>query len=127
MEVTAIIIGLALLEYMFLSYRVGASRGKYDVPAPATTGNEMFERHYRVQVNTVEQLVVFLPSILIFTLYTSEQLAWVMGIIFIVGRAMYAVAYVADPAKRTMGFVTGYLANVVLVLGSIFGAVKTIL
>lgn len=127
MEVTVVIIGLALIQYMVLSYQVGASRQKYGVSAPATTGNEIFERHYRVQHNTIEQLVIFLPTILIFTHYTNAQLAWVLGIAFIVGRALYAVAYVADPTKRTMGFSITFIANVVLVLGSVFGAVRALL
>lgn len=127
MEVTAIIIGLALIEYMVISYRVGAARGRYGVDAPATTGNEIFERHYRVQHNTIEQLVIFLPSIWICTQYTSAQLAWVLGIAFIVGRAIYAVSYVADPAKRATGFLITYIANTVLVLGGLFGAVRALL
>ncbi|MBW2387538.1 MAG: MAPEG family protein [Deltaproteobacteria bacterium] len=127
MEVTAIIIGLALIEYMVISYRVGAARGKYGVDAPATTGNEIFERHYRVQHNTIEQLVIFLPSIWVCTQYTSAQLAWVMGIAFIVGRAIYAVSYVADPAKRGTGFLITFIANTVLVLGGLFGAVRALL
>lgn len=127
MEVTAIIIGLALIEYMVISYRVGAARGKYDVAAPATTGNELFERHYRVQHNTIEQLIVFLPSIWLCSQYASERLAWVLGIAFIVGRAMYAVAYVGDPAKRGTGFLIGYVANTILLLGALFGAVRALL
>jgi glutathione S-transferase len=127
MEVTAVIIGIALIQYMVISFQVGAGRGKYGVAAPATTGNEIFERHYRVQHNTIEQLIIFLPSILMFTHYTSARLAWALGIAFIIGRALYAVAYVAGPEKRTTGFAIGFLANAVLLLGSIFGAVRALL
>jgi uncharacterized membrane protein YecN with MAPEG domain len=127
MELIAIVTGLALIEYMVLAYRVGMARGKYGVTAPATSGDEIFERHYRVQQNTLEQLVVFLPSLWIFARYTSINLGVVLGITFIVGRGLYAVMYVADPSKRTLGFLVGYLANAVLVLGAIFGAVRAIL
>ena len=127
MELIAIVTGLALIEYMVLAYRVGMARGKYGVTAPATSGDEIFERHYRVQQNTLEQLVVFLPSLWIFARYTSINLGVVLVITFIVGRWLYAVMYVADPSKRTLGFLVGYLANAVLVLGAIFGAVRAIL
>ena len=53
---------LALVEYFFFSIKVGQARGKYGVKAPATTGNEMFERYNRVHQNTLEQLVMFFPS-----------------------------------------------------------------
>ena len=61
----AIVAVIALIEYIWLSIRVGASRGRDGVDAPATTGNETFERHYRVQHNTLEQLIIFLPALFI--------------------------------------------------------------
>ncbi len=126
MEVIAIVIGLALVEYLVFSARVGMARGKYGIEAPATTGHEIFERHYRVQVNTIEQLVVFLPSIWIFGRYTSMKLAVALGVVFLIGRALYAVSYVKEPSKRTVGFLLSYLANVALLLGAIGGVVYSI-
>lgn len=127
MEIIAIITGLALFEYMFFSFRVGFARGKYDVPAPATTGNEIFERYNRVHLNTLEQLIVFLPTLWIFAQYTSMKGAAALGVLFILGRAVYAISYVADPQKRTIGFLMGFTANVALVIGSLFGAIKGLL
>ena len=126
MEFVAIVTILALIEYMVFSYRVGMARGKYGISAPATSGNDIFERHYRVQHNTVEQLIIFIPSLWMFARYTSMILAVVLGLVFIVARAVYAVSYVADPEKRTAGFIAGYLAIVALVLGSIFGILQSI-
>ena len=127
MEIIAIITVVALLEYMVFSFQVGAARGKYDVPAPATTGNEIFERLNRVQQNTLEQLIVFLPTLWIFALHTSVTGAAILGTLFIIGRAIYAITYVADPAKRSAGFLLGFLANACLLLGGLYGATKDLL
>lgn len=127
MAVITIVTGLALIEYMAFSVRVGMARGKYGVEAPATSGDEIFERHYRVQQNTLEQLIVFLPSLWLFAQFVSINVAAGLGLVFIAGRALYAVSYIADPKKRTAGFLIGYLANAVLVLGSIGGAVRAML
>lgn len=127
MEIIAIITILALVEYMVFSARVGAARGKYGVAAPATSGNEIFERFNRVQQNTLEQLIVFVPALWIFAKYTHINGAAALGVLFIVGRAVYAVSYVADPTKRTAGFLMGFLANTALVLGSLYGATKELL
>lgn len=127
MEWIAIVTGLALIEYLYFSLQVGRARGQYEIAAPSTTGHPIFERHYRVQVNTLEQLVVFLPALWIFGRYTSENIAAVLGVIFLIGRLIYAVAYVKEPSNRTIGFALGFLATVVLVLGGLYGAVRAIL
>ena len=126
MEYVAIVTALALLEYMWISVRVGAARGKYNVEAPATSGNPIWERHYRVQQNTVEQLVVFLPAVWIFASFGSPAWAAALGLLFVAGRLVYAITYVQDPAKRTVGFGMTFLANVVLVLGSLVQAVRAL-
>ena len=123
----AIVTGLALIEYMVFGFRVGMARGKYEIAAPAISGNEIFERHYRVQMNTVEQLAIFLPALWIFGSFVSAPIGAALGVVFIIGRAIYAVSYVADPKTRTAGFLIGYLSNVALVLGSIGGAAAALL
>ena len=126
MEWIALVTALALIEYMAFSLRVGMARGKYDVPAPAVRGHEMFERHFRVQQNTMEQLIVFLPSLWMFARYTNETIGAILGLIFIGARALYGINYVADPTKRGAGFLIGYLANLALLLGAIGGAVQAL-
>ncbi len=123
----AIVTAIALLEYMFFSFRVGFGRAKYDVPAPAVSGNEIWERMFRVQQNTLEQLVVFIPALWLFTHFWSPLWAAVIGVLFIVGRPLYYAGYVADPNKRTAGFLMGFLASVVLVVGSLIGAIMALL
>jgi glutathione S-transferase len=122
MHLVAFVIALALLEYFVFGFLVGRARGTYNVPAPATSGNPIFERYFRVHQNTLEQLVIFVPCMLIFAHVVSEQIAAGLGLVFIVGRVLYLRGYVADPAKRGLGFAIGALAQVTLLLGSVIGA-----
>lgn len=123
MDLIAVVSLLALIEYMVIAGLVGWARGKYGVKAPATTGHEVFERYFRVQQNTIEQLVIFLPALWLFGNYVSTGAGAVIGLAFIAGRAIYLRGYVADPAKRGLGFAIGYIANAILVLGGLGGAI----
>ena len=127
MEWIALVSLLAVLVYMWITLRVGTARGRYEVPAPATTGNEIFERTYRVQQNTVEQLLIFLPALWLFGTYLNARVGAAVGLIFVVARIIYAIGYVAEPSKRGTGFLIGFLANVVLVLGALAGIVLKLL
>ena len=122
MELVAIVIGLALLEYFYFLLRCGMARGRLGVPAPSTVGNPEFERYLRVQYNTIEQLVLFIPSAWLFGWFVSPLGAAWAGAVFIVGRALYARAYLVDPAKRGPGFGLTILSNLVLTLGGLVGA-----
>jgi len=44
-----IVTALAVLQVPVFGFRVGKARGRYGVKAPAITGNETFERYFRVQ------------------------------------------------------------------------------
>ena len=122
MELIAFVTGLILLEYMIITMAVGKARVDTGISAPAISGDEVFERHFRVQQNTLEQLIVVLPALWIFAHVVRVDVAAGLGALFIVGRFLYFRAYVADPTKRTLGFLSGFLATVILVLGSIIGA-----
>ena len=122
MDYLAIVTALALLEYMGISILVGRARVKYGIKAPATTGHEVFERTFRVHQNTLEQIVVFLPALWLFGTQVSGGWGALIGMGFIVGRAIYAKGYVADPEKRGPGFLIGFVANAVLLIGGLIGA-----
>ncbi len=122
MELVAVVISLALAEYFVILVKCGQARGRLGVAAPATTGNPEFERYFRAQYNTLEQLVIFLPAMIMFGAYVSPAVAALLGLVFIVGRFLYARGYVIDPARRGPGFLLTVLANGVLLLGGLVGA-----
>jgi glutathione S-transferase len=123
MQLVAIVTALALIEYFVLGLRVGQARGKFGIEAPAITGHPIFERHFRVHQNTMEQLVIFLPALWLFATYVSPSIAAALGVLFIVGRAMYARAYVAEPKTREVGVVLTVAATAILLLGGLIGAI----
>lgn len=119
MEIAIAIILLALIQYMIFSARVGWARGKYGISAPKTTGDETFERIYRVQINTLEQLIIFIPATLAFSVYVHSFWVWVPGVVFLLGRLWFARSYERAPEKRAAGMVMGFLANASMVLASL--------
>lgn len=114
----------ALSLFVWMGLRVGQARAKFGVAAPATVGHPEFERHFRVQANTLEGLVVFLPSLWIFAFYWGQTVATVIGLVWIAGRIVYMLAYVRDPAARSTGFMIQGAALVLLLLGIALGAVR---
>lgn len=110
---------LALLLFLWMGLRVGAARVRLGVAAPATTGHPEFERHFRVHMNTLEGLVIFLPSLWLFASYVSEPVAAGLGLIWIAGRMLYMFDYVKDPKSRGRGFGVQGLATMVLLFGSL--------
>jgi len=122
-----IVTALALLQFTVFGFKVGAARGRYGVKAPAITGNDVFERSFRVQQNTMELLVVFIPGLYLFSRYFNPLIAVGLGVIYLVGREVYAAGYVKDPAKRGAGYGLSFLPSVVLVLGGLVGAVRALI
>lgn len=127
MEYAALIVMLALLQYFFFVGRTGYMRGKHDIKAPATTGHEMFERAYRVQQNTLEELIIFVPAAFTYAMFVSSLWVILPGAIFLVGRLWYGMAYMKEPSKRAPGFGMTMLANVWLVVGTLIGVTRALL
>lgn len=122
-----IVTALALLQFIVFGFFVGSARGRYGVKAPAITGHEIFERYFRVQQNTLEQLVVFVPALYLFSHYFNPLWGAVMGIVYLVGRVLYAMSYVTAPAKRGPGFGLTFLPIVILVFGGLVGAIRELM
>ncbi len=118
-----IVIALALIQFFVFGALVGRARVKYQVDAPAITGHPVFERYYRVHYNTMEQLVSFVPGMLLFGTYVSATGAAILGLVFIAGRFVYLRLYIADPKKRGAGFGISVLPIMILILGGLGGAI----
>ena len=127
MELVVIVIVITLIEFMVFGVLVGIARGKYNCPAPASAGDPIFERFYRVQQNTMEQLVVFLPAITIYGYYGNPTIAAGVGLVFPISRLIYLQAYVSDPAKRGRGFVPGFFAIAYLLIAGLIAAIQNLL
>jgi uncharacterized MAPEG superfamily protein len=123
MALVHIVLAIAVIQFFVFGALVGRARAKYGVEAPAMTGNELFERRVRVHYNTLEQLVVFIPAMLLFAAYVSTTAAAALGLVYVVGRILYFRAYVADPKKRGPGFGLSVLPTMVMLLGGLGGAV----
>ncbi|MBU3655695.1 MAG: MAPEG family protein [Alphaproteobacteria bacterium] len=118
---------LALAVYLLVTLNVGRARGRFNVPAPQTTGNADFERFFRVQQNTLEQLVFFLPALWLASFYGSVKLAAILGMLWVGGRLVYANGYYRAPAKRVPGFAAGIAASSILWLIAMIGVARILL
>jgi glutathione S-transferase len=127
MEYATLIVLLALLQYIWFSISVGMARGKYNIEGPACAGDENFERIFRVQQNTLEQLIVFIPAVFAFAHFLSPLWSLILGAVFIIGRFLYSSQYVKEPKTRTLGFMLTFFPNVALIVGALFGIVKGML
>ena len=116
---TALITVLSLVLYFVLTAMVGRARGKYQISAPAISGNADFERVFRVQQNTVESLVMHLPVLWLFAFYVSDCWAAGLGAVWIIGRILYARGYYAEAKKRSTGVLISTIATFVLLIGSL--------
>ena len=123
----AAVVLLALLEYFIFVFLVARARGKYGVHAPAITGHPVFERTFRVQQNTLELLIIFVPSIALFGTYISWRWGALLGLLFILGRAVYAAGYIRAPEKRELGATVSFAATAALLVGSLFGVIGALI
>jgi uncharacterized membrane protein YecN with MAPEG domain len=127
MAPVAVVIVLAVLQFLVFAWLVARARARYGIKAPATTGHEIFERWFRVQQNTLEMLIAFIPAVSLFAIYVNPNWAAWIGLVYIVGRVLYVRAYVADPARRGLGFALTALPILVLLAGALLGAVRAML
>lgn len=115
---------LTIILLFCLTLNVGKARAKYKVNAPATTGHPNFELAYRVQINTVENAVAFIPALWLFSYYVSTTWGSVLGGVWLIGRVWYAIAYNEDAKKRGGGFGLSFLAFVILTFGALIEIVR---
>jgi len=124
MAYVLIIIVLALLQFVFFGYVVARARVRYGVKAPAVTGHEQFERYFRVQMNTLEQLVLFIPAIWLFAQFVDPLWAAALGCVYLIGRSLYFFSYVKNPASRAAGFALSMLPTLLMLAGVLWQALR---
>jgi uncharacterized MAPEG superfamily protein len=115
-----------LLQLALFGILVGRARGRYGVAGPATVGHPIFERYYRVQMNTVETLLVFLPALWLSAKYWPPGYPAMVGVLYLIGRFLYLNAYVKDPKTRGLGFSMSMLPALALVLAALVGAIRVL-
>ncbi|MBB6253480.1 MAPEG family protein [Nitrospirillum iridis] len=124
---TGLVTVLALLVYFWTIGQVARARHVLGVEAPSMDGPPAFQRMLRVQTNTLEQIVLFLPALWLSATIWGDHLTALIGLAWLVGRVLYAVGYYAEAKKRTAGFSLSVFATLVLLIGSLIGLVRTLL
>ncbi len=122
MKYVHIVAILAVIQFFYFCFLVGRAREKYGIKAPAISGHEGFERAFRVQMNTLEQLICFLPALFIASLYWSPGFVAAVGFVYLIGRFLYGRAYIVDPGKRGLGFMLSMIPTAILLLAALVGA-----
>ena len=127
MAIVALVTLLLLFQFIYFMGQAGAARGKENVSAPAMTGSDLFDRKSRVHLNTLEQLMIALPAMWICAHFFRADVAAALGVVFLIGRFVYASAYVKDPSKRGTGMMIGFTASVLMLFLSLWGVVTDLL
>ncbi len=123
----SIITVIALLVYFLTTINVGRARSKYQVVPPATSGDPNFERALRVQQNTLEQMIFFLPLLWLFCFYINPMWGSGIGAFWIIGRILYALGYYQAAEKRMIGFAISSLSSLALLMGSLVGMILVLI
>lgn len=118
---TALVTVLALLVYLWTGLMVGRARTTHKVEAPAMSGPPEFERAMRVQNNTLEQIVLYLPVLWLFAALWGDLWAAIIGVVWPIGRVIYAQGYYQAAEKRHAGFGVTILPTLVLLVGTLVG------
>lgn len=121
--VSAVVL-IAILQFLVLGSLVGMARGRYNVPAPATSGHPTFERLFRVHQNSLEMLICFIPTVWLYGWWVSQTWATALGIVFVAARIIYAIQYVRDPKTRRVGASLSFLILFILTVGDLYAVLE---
>lgn len=124
---TTLALVAALFIYFGLAVNVGRARAKWGVPAPQASGHPEFDKRYRVQMNTLEQLALFVPGVILCAPVQGDLFTAVLAGIWCVGRIVFALAYYNDPAKRGPGFAMTLIPSLMMIIAGAKGAVFALL
>ena len=123
MEPLVVVLMLILLQTLYFGIEVGRARQRLRIEAPAVSGNDEFDRYFRAHQNSLEQLIVFLPAVLVAAYLGYSITGFVCGAFYLAGRAIYFRSYVKDPKKRTLGFVLSFFSTVILIMTSFVSSI----
>jgi glutathione S-transferase len=126
-RLTALVTLATVFLHFMIAWGVGRARGKYGIKAPAVSGNVDFERVYRVQMNTLETTMMFLPALWLYAAFVSGQWAAALGAVWVAARVWYALAYAQDAARRGPAFGLSMLVVGVLSVGAAWGVIKALI
>ena len=118
---------IAMAIFIWTMMLVSRARTRLGIPAPACTGNEEFERTFRVQMNTLEQLVLLLPALWLCAIWVGEIYAGLGGLVWCIGRVIYVASYIRDPKSRTIGFFLTFVPTVVMMAADAIRVVQFML
>ncbi len=122
---TAIVTILTVLLFFWMGMQVGRMRARHGIKAPAMTGHDEFERAVRVHMNTMEGAMAFLPALWVAEIWFGGWIPPVAGFVWVVGRVIYMLGYMAAPEKRETGFLIQAIALVVLIILAVWGIVAS--
>jgi uncharacterized MAPEG superfamily protein len=123
----ALVTLLAMLLLFGTAFAVGRARGRYGIAAPATSGHPVFERAFRVQMNTLEAAMLFLPTLWLAASYGFAFWAGIAGLVWLAGRIWYALAYLQEARKRGGGFLLGMVGWAATLIMATFGLGRVLL
>ena len=123
MEPLVVVLMLILLQTLYFGIEVGRARQRLRIEAPAVSGNDEFDRYFRAHQNSLEQLIVFLPAVLVAAYLGYSITGVVCGVFYLLGRAIYFRSYVKDPKKRTLGFVLSFFSTIILIMTSFVSSI----
>ena len=119
MEPLVLVLMLILLQTLYFGIEVGRAHQRLGIEAPAVSGDDLFDRYFRAHQNSLEQLIIFLPAVLV-TAYLGYSITCIVcGVFYLLGRAIYFRSYVKEPKKRTLGFVLSFFSSVILIMTSL--------
>lgn len=122
-----LVVLLTVLLLFAVTVLTGRARRKYAIKAPATSGHPMFERVYRIQMNTLEHAVIFLPALWVAARWGNPTWAGILGLVWLLGRVWYVPAYLSDPARRGPPFGLGMIALMLMIVLAIWGVIRLFL
>ncbi len=123
---TALITLFIVLMLHWNAMRVGRARREYNIAAPAVSGHPVFETAYRIQMNTIEGVLTFLPTMWLTALLLQDALAAALGLSWVMARIWFALAYAREPEQRYRPLTVSMLCLALCVLAAFVGLAQLI-